>query len=62
MSSSTVNLGRDVTALATRVFTVPSDLALNTNYWVGGLIATPAGVTDGNSANNASYVPIRVIP
>lgn len=57
--SSTITLSRDTPTTATRTLTVPADLLPTTDHWLGVIISTPLGVTDGNATNNTSYIRIR---
>lgn len=61
ISSSTFTLGRDVVLTTTKTLTVPADLAF-ANYWVGVIVNPTNSVAESDTSNNATYVPIRVVP
>lgn len=61
LGSSTYNLARDVVLTNTRTLTIPSNLAF-TNYWIGAYINPTNSLSEGDTSNNASYIPIRVVP
>ena len=57
--SISVNLARNTPALLSTDMVIPAGLTAATDYWLGVIITTPAGVADGNSSNNTSYIRIR---
>ena len=57
--TSSVTLSRDTPSTTTRTVNIPSGLAAATNCWLGVIISTPAGVGDGNAANNTAHIRIR---
>lgn len=40
--------------------TIPADLTLNTNYWLGMIIDEDNAISEVTGNNNAAYIPIRV--
>lgn len=62
LASGTITLGRDVVLTSSTTMTIPTNLALNTNYWLGVIINPTASVAETDRSNNATYIPIRVVP
>jgi hypothetical protein len=54
------NLGRGNVMTTTVTLTIPNDLALNTNYWLGAVVDENAAIAESVESNNATYIPIRV--
>lgn len=60
LATGSMSLPRDNVSTTSRMVTLPSDLASGTNYWLGTIINYDNALTDWDSSNNATYVPIRV--
>jgi len=60
IASANLNLTRDVPYTTQHTFNLPGNLRANTEYWLGAIISIRSGATDADSANNASYIRIRV--
>ena len=62
IGSVAMSLARDVVFDYNQPLTIPANLALNTNYWLGAVVNPTASVAESDRSNNASYIPIRVVP
>lgn len=60
IGGATWNLGRGNVLTTTVTLTIPNDLSLNTNYWLGVVIDENNAISEAVEANNATYIPIRV--
>jgi hypothetical protein len=56
------SLARNWVSTWTYSMTIPSNLALNTTYWLGPYVDPTNAVPETDHSNNATYLPIRVIP
>ena len=56
------SLARDVVSTWTYNMTIPSNLALNTTYYLGPYVNPVGTYTESDYSNNATFLPIRVIP
>ncbi|MEX0644740.1 MAG: CARDB domain-containing protein [Parvularculaceae bacterium] len=54
------SLGRGDVFTTTVTLTIPNDLALNTNYWIGAVVDENGAISEAVEWNNATYLPIRV--
>lgn len=54
------NLARGDVLTTTVTLTIPSDLTVNTNYWLGVVIDENGAISENVESNNATYIPIRV--
>ena len=57
-----MSLGRADVMTYKRDIVIPTNLKLNTNYWVGTIVDKDNKVPDAIRSNNATYIPIRVVP
>lgn len=55
-----MTLTRDVPFTYRRQLTIPRDLAIGRNYWLGTIVDYDNRVPDNVRSNNATYIPIRV--
>jgi hypothetical protein len=62
IASTTITLVRDTVSTLTRAVTIPANLLVNRNYWLGVMVNPGATVAEQNRSNNATYIPIRVVP
>jgi hypothetical protein len=58
----TYSLARDWVSTVWVNLTIPSNLALNTNYYLGAYINPLNSPAEGYTYNNGTYIPIRVVP
>ena len=61
IASTSLTLSRDAASTLNKVLTIPSNLNVNTNYWVGVIVNPGGTITEKNRTNNATYIPIRVV-
>lgn len=54
------NLGRNDVYTQYVTLTIPNDLTLNTNYWLGVVLDENGAISEARETNNATYIPIRV--
>ena len=45
-----------------RTVTIPADLVVGQNYWVGTIVDINNAVADAVPSNNATYIPIQIAP
>ncbi len=57
-----VTLSRDTVSTWKYSVTIPSNLALNTNYFLGAYINPVGTISETDYSNNGTFLPIRVIP
>jgi len=57
-----MSLGRGDVMTYRRQFRIPFNLTVNRNYWIGTIVDKDNTVTDAVRSNNATYIPIRVVP
>jgi len=60
IGSTSFNLGRGDVFTTTVTLTIPSNLTLNTNYWLGVVLDENGAISEAVESNNATYIPIRV--
>ncbi|WP_237154245.1 hypothetical protein [Oryzibacter oryziterrae] len=60
IGSVSMTLSRGDVYTSRTQLTIPSNLSLNTNYWIGAIIDDNNAVTEKVETNNATYIPIRV--
>jgi hypothetical protein len=54
------NLSRGDVYTTTVTLTIPDNLSINTNYWLGAIIDENNAIAEAVEWNNATYIPIRV--
>jgi hypothetical protein len=61
LASGGVTISRDqVLTTSSPVLKIPSKLKKKTDYWLGAIIDPTGAVSEGNEANNATYLNVRV--
>jgi hypothetical protein len=57
-----MSLGRGDVLTYKRTVQIPNNMTVNTNYWLGTIVDKNSVVSDNVPSNNATYIPIRVVP
>lgn len=60
LNTGSLTLSRDNVYMYTRTVRIPRNLTSGTNYWLGTIVNYDGALSDWDSSNNATYVPIRV--
>jgi len=62
IGTASLTLVRDSASTLNKALRVPTSLVVNRNYWLGVVINPTGTVAEPNRINNATYIPIRVVP
>jgi len=62
IAKRTMTLNRNKPYTASHTVVIPSDLTVGQTYWLGVIVDYPNFVTEFSESNNATWLPIRIIP
>ncbi len=62
IGSSVFTLSRNDVLTTRRTLIIPSNLIVNTNYWMGAIINPTGAIAESDRSNNATYIGMRVVP
>jgi hypothetical protein len=62
IATTSLTLVRDVASTLNKSLRIPTNLVVNRNYWLGVVVNPTGTVAEKNRTNNATYIPIRVVP
>lgn len=62
IGGASFSLGRGNVYTTTIALTIPSDLTADRNYWLGVIIDENNSIAEAVEWNNATYIPLRVVP
>ncbi len=60
IGTTTMNIARDLPNTINRTITIPSNLVSGSTFWLGVIMNMPAGISDGDTSNNTSYIRVRI--
>ena len=62
ISTASLTLVRDAASTLNRRLRIPRNLQVNRSYWLGVVVNPDGTIAEPNRTNNATYIPIRVVP